>query len=209
MRKPVKRKGKPKPKPKPRAKMGRPTVWDNPAIESGLLALLADTGCSIRDASISVGIDYSTVKLRQQSDFDFSARVLKAVTERKISRLRLVSEASPWTAAAWELERKYPEEYGRFRGERETSPDEIAAMQSQADGDDEYARALRANPEARIRLDDALRALDVQRAAAALGKSASQAVASGPGVDRGAVLATRGASAPTQSVSDRGRRKAP
>jgi len=198
--------------PKPARKIGRPPVWkQRPTLEAELLKRIAETGCSIKDAAICAGIGYATVKERQQSDQDFCDRLIRATTTFKVENLHIIAKAREkhYTAAVWWNERRFPEEFGRYRGERESTDDEIAESQLKADHDDEYARALRADPQTRLRLDDALRALDKERAENTKRAGSGKTLAGGPGVDRGAVLATRGASAPTQSVSDRGRRKAP
>jgi len=93
--------------------MGRPSVW-TPALETQFFDILA-SGCSIKDAAISAGVDYATVKRKQQTDPNFCAKVEKSRVDFKLGSLKIIAAAATksWQAAAWWLERTHPHEFGR------------------------------------------------------------------------------------------------
>jgi hypothetical protein len=89
----------------------------------GLLAL----GYSQNMAAEYVGCDSSTITRTAKRDPTFHARLSEARSDASIEALRLIrhtgSQERYWRAAAWMLERRHPEEYGRrapntFTGEQ-------------------------------------------------------------------------------------------
>lgn len=83
--------------------------------------------------------------------FEFFERVKKATAEARIERLAHIEQAGidgTWTAAAWWLERRYPDEYGR-RDRRDVTVRTGALEASEFDGsvdgkDDEKLNGIRA-----------------------------------------------------------------
>lgn len=102
---------------------GRKPLWTS-EIEDAICTVLRNTGCSMKDAAIKVGIAESTfhnrMALGEGDDADdadrlFSERVRKAQVDGKLMDLGTVSKAAmggDWRAAAWRLERKFPNEFG-------------------------------------------------------------------------------------------------
>lgn len=120
---------------------GRPTVLTDDVIDAYLKAI--SKGLSDTDSAAVAGISRHTVtywkarievanpnhnpetgELEYADDesnppipvlFDFFTRVEKAKAEGKMVRLGHIEAAmsTRWTAAAWWLERKYPDEFGR------------------------------------------------------------------------------------------------
>jgi transposase len=107
-----------KPRPKTGNPPGRPSVWEDGKLEAALVRTM-ETGCSVRDAAEFNGVAYSTVKERQKSDAEFSARLARARVKFKVASLAIVAKAAPktYTAATWWLERAYPHEFGKQRVE--------------------------------------------------------------------------------------------
>ena len=72
-------------------------------------------GCSYKDACAMEGISYETFRTWQGEKSVFSVALKKAEAECKVARIQTVLKASDksWQAAAWWLERRCPEEYGR------------------------------------------------------------------------------------------------
>ena len=101
---------------------GGPTVL-TPEVEAKILAGIRDAGMSLRTACAYAGISDDTLARRRKSDAEFAARVEHAREMFKAKMVTLISAAAPknWNAAAWLLERKHPEEFGRQRLETEHS----------------------------------------------------------------------------------------
>jgi hypothetical protein len=72
-------------------------------------------GCSYKDACAMEGISYETFRTWQSEKSVFSVALKKAEAECKAARIATVLKASEksWQAAAWWLERRCPDEYGR------------------------------------------------------------------------------------------------
>lgn len=72
-------------------------------------------GCSFKDACAMEGISYETFRTWQSEKSAFSVAIKKAEAECKVARIQTVLKASDksWQAAAWWLERRCPDEYGR------------------------------------------------------------------------------------------------
>jgi hypothetical protein len=132
---------------------GRPTVW-NPTLEAAIFTTL-ESGCSFRDAAEANGIAYATMKERQRTDSDFSARLARARMKFKVATLGMLADAirsGNVTAGHWYLERAYPEEWGRKRLEV-TGADGGAVK---IDAELKAGAEIRANSEASRLLHDAL-----------------------------------------------------
>jgi hypothetical protein len=101
---------------------GGPTVL-TPEVEAKILAGIRDAGMSFRTACAYAGISEDTLGRRRKADAEFAARVDHAREMFKAKMVTLISAAAPknWNAAAWLLERKHPEEFGRQRLETEHS----------------------------------------------------------------------------------------
>ena len=70
-------------------------------------------GCSNKDAASLVAISEETFYSWQKSKPEFSESIKKAQASRKQHLIRLIFKAAEkqWQAAAWYLERVYPEEF--------------------------------------------------------------------------------------------------
>lgn len=71
-------------------------------------------GSSNKDAALLAEISEETFYAWQRSKLEFSESIKKAEAERKRHLIDIVFKAAEkqWTAAAWYLERVYPEEFG-------------------------------------------------------------------------------------------------
>ena len=94
-----------------------------PEVEAKILGGIRDVGMSLRTACAYAGISEDTLGRRRKTDVEFAARVEHAREMFKAKMLALISVAAPknWNAAAWLLERKHPEEFGRQRLDTEHS----------------------------------------------------------------------------------------
>lgn len=72
-------------------------------------------GSSYKDACAMEGISYETFRTWQSEKSAFSVAIKKAEAECKVARIATILKASEksWQAAAWWLERRCPDEYGR------------------------------------------------------------------------------------------------
>lgn len=88
-----------------------------PATNAAILAGIRDAGMSLRTACAYAGISDDTLVRRRKADPKLAERVEHAREMFKAKMVTLISAAAPknWNAAAWMLERKYPEEFGRQR----------------------------------------------------------------------------------------------
>ena len=81
-----------------------------------ILALLA-MGCSRRMAARQVGCAASTITRTAERDEEFHNQIADAEAQADVRALRLISRTAQqekyWRVAAWLLERRNPEEYGR------------------------------------------------------------------------------------------------
>lgn len=136
-------------------KSGQPTVW-TPDMEQKFWRVL-DSGASLEDAAIICGAGIPVTRHRQRTDPKFSEEIIAKKVGFKATSLAIIAKAAltNWTAAAWWLERRHPEEYGRRRieltgdggGPISVTTDEIGAI----------AARTRANPEAVREFEDGLR----------------------------------------------------
>jgi hypothetical protein len=97
---------------------GRKTKY-SPQMQSALCKWLRK-GCSFKDACAMEGISYETFRTWQSEKSAFSVAIKKAEAECKVARIQTVLKASDksWQAAAWWLERRCPEEYGKVPKEK-------------------------------------------------------------------------------------------
>lgn len=93
---------------------GRPTKR-TPETEKRILDALR-IGATRKDASLAAGISQDTFANWLAASSDFSDAVEKAESEDKLRMLAVITKASQegnWQAAAWRLERKDPDNFGR------------------------------------------------------------------------------------------------
>jgi len=85
-------------------------------------------GCSFKDACAMEGISYETFRRWQEEKSVFCVAIKKAEAECKVARIQTVLKASDksWQAAAWWLERRYGDEYGRIPKEE---PENVVTME--------------------------------------------------------------------------------
>lgn len=97
--------------------MGRPTKFSEERAQAMLEALRG--GNYIETAASYAGIDDSTYRRwlqREEPEFRaFRAAVKKAQADAEVRNVGIVLKAAPthWQAAAWWLERSFPDRYGR------------------------------------------------------------------------------------------------
>jgi hypothetical protein len=86
------------------------------AKRTAIVSMLA-VGCSRRMAAKQVGCDHATISRTAERDPAFAAQLEEALSGADMKSLRLIDRATDqekyWRAAAWILERRNPEEYGR------------------------------------------------------------------------------------------------
>ncbi len=101
-------------------KPNRSRVLDESKKET-ILALLS-VGCSRETAARYVGCDPKRVENVIERDPAFAEKVARAEMAVEVAHLRNVLQAARdrrnWRAAAWFLERAFPEKYGAKRGRR-------------------------------------------------------------------------------------------
>ena len=94
-----------------------------PEVEAKILAGIRDAGMSLQTACAWAGISDDTLARQRKKDPELAARVERAREMFKAKMVTLISAAAPknWNAAAWLLERRWPEEFGRQRLDTEHS----------------------------------------------------------------------------------------
>lgn len=102
-----------------RSQTGRKSKYGT-QIQAALCAWLRK-GCSYKDACAMEGISYETFRTWEKEKSVFSVAIKKAEAACKVERIATILKASEksWQAAAWWLERRCPEEYGRREVEEE------------------------------------------------------------------------------------------
>jgi transposase len=92
---------------------GRPTKR-NPLTEGAILAAVG-AGATYELAAKAGGITYETFNEWRKADPQFSEAIARVEYEAALSRLNMIAAAArdDWKAAAWWLERRFPESYGR------------------------------------------------------------------------------------------------
>lgn len=138
----TKKKSKPKTKKdkktSERREFGRPSVFLEERVRNTIIAALK-MGLSREDACYLAGVSPSTFSKfvnrleESQTDtksvtkelLDFFIDIKKARSELKVRMLRKIDEAAEknWQAAAWRLERGFPDEFGRKFNEAKVTVD--------------------------------------------------------------------------------------
>ena len=94
--------------------MPRPTKYTPETVSKILEAI--STGASYEHAAAYGGISYETFRTWREEFSAFSVAIKKAEAEALVGRLEVIDNAAidgSWQAAAWWLERKYPDQWGR------------------------------------------------------------------------------------------------
>jgi hypothetical protein len=93
---------------------GRPTKY-TPATIGKFCRAVAD-GLPYKSAAAAAGISQETLSQWQRKYPEFSERVQLALAKAEVALVRLIRHAAgkgTWQAAAWLLERRHPEHWGR------------------------------------------------------------------------------------------------
>ena len=97
------------------AKCGRKPALDE--IKKREIIALLSVGCSRRTAAKYVGCDPRTIPRTAEREPKFAMQIDRAENQQEVTYLRRIQEAAQnaqyWRAAAWMLERKFPNVYGR------------------------------------------------------------------------------------------------
>ena len=111
------------------AKRGRPAVLDNE--KQGLIVAILSVGCSQSMAAKYVGCSPSTIPHTAQRDPKFAKRLREAKGNAELGLVKNIRKAAQkeqyWRAAAWALERCFPEKYAR-RGSDVITLEQIALL---------------------------------------------------------------------------------
>lgn len=94
--------------------MARPTKYNDQTVSAVVQAI--GMGATYELAAQYAGISYETFNTWQKQKPQFSEAVKKAEGEAAVKWLAKIEKAASdgsWQAAAWKLERRYPEQYGR------------------------------------------------------------------------------------------------
>jgi hypothetical protein len=114
------------------SKRGRPPVLDN-GKRREILAILS-VGCSQTVAARYVGCAASTIHRTADRDPKFAEEIGKAKSNAELSLVKNIRNAAKkeqyWRAAAWALERGFPEKYAR-RGPDVITAEELARILAQ------------------------------------------------------------------------------
>ena len=98
-----------------------------------ILAILS-VGCSRRTAARYVGCAHSTIQRTAHRDPEFAAKLRQAENRQEFTYLGNIQQAARkpqyWRAAAWVLERVFPEKYAR-RGPDVITVDQIREVLAQ------------------------------------------------------------------------------
>ena len=113
-------------------RLGRRNVLDQ--TKKDVIAALLAVGCSRWTAARYVGCSRSTIANAARRDPEFDAQLRQAKAQAEVGLLKNIRAAAQkeqhWRAAAWALERRYPEKYAR-RGPQVITVDQIAQLLSQ------------------------------------------------------------------------------
>jgi hypothetical protein len=94
---------------------GRPPVLDE--VKQREICAILSVGCSRAIAARYVGCHVQTIRNTALRDESFGLALEKAETKDEIAHLANINKAAKegryWRAAAWALERKYPDRYGQ------------------------------------------------------------------------------------------------
>jgi transposase len=101
-------------------KAGRPGKIGE-AHEAAIIATLT-VGACLNDAARSLGIDSKTIRNHRKRNPDFSRRVDQAIHDGKVKLVQKVTGDRAWQAAAWMLERRWGEQYGKREKHEHSGP---------------------------------------------------------------------------------------
>ena len=97
------------------AKRGRKPVLDD--VKKGQIVAIITVGCGRQTAAKFVGCGVTTIRDTADRDPQFAEQLRQADGKNELAYLRNIKKAAEqeryWRAAAWVLERKFPEDYGR------------------------------------------------------------------------------------------------
>lgn len=95
--------------------VGRPRVLNE--IKKREICAILTVGCSRVRAAQYVGCHPDTIRNEARRDDEFAADLEHAESHHEINHLKHINDAAKegryWRAAAWVLERRYPDRYGR------------------------------------------------------------------------------------------------
>ena len=110
-------------------KRGRPPVLDD-GKRKEILAIVS-VGCSQANAARYVGCAPSTIRATAERDPKFAEQLGRAVSNSELGLVRNIRNAAKkeqyWRAAAWALERGFPEKYAR-RGPDVITIEQVAVL---------------------------------------------------------------------------------
>lgn len=96
-------------------KGGRPPALDE--VKQGQICAILAVGCSRRTAAHYVGCAANTIRNTALRDPKFNEQLKKAECKLEFVQMKHIHEAAKskqyWRAAAWALERRYPDRYGQ------------------------------------------------------------------------------------------------
>ncbi len=97
------------------AKRGRKPVLDE--IKKGQIIAMLAVGCSRRTAAKFIGCDVKTIANTAEREPAFAERLRQTENSQEYTHLKNIQDAAKqdkyWRAAAWVLERRFPDDYGR------------------------------------------------------------------------------------------------
>jgi len=116
-------------------KRGRPPVLDK--VKRGQIVTILGVGCSQNVAAHYVGCAVSTIQRTAQRDPQFAEQLNKAKCNAELALVKNIRKAAQkeqyWRAAAWALERGFPEKYARRGPDVITATDLARALAQFAD----------------------------------------------------------------------------
>ena len=76
---------------------------------------MVSSGLSLKDSASIAGCSYETIRVWRQNDPEFNEKCFVATADFKRIQIEKIAEAGKkwWAAAAWLLERTFPEEYAQ------------------------------------------------------------------------------------------------
>jgi hypothetical protein len=97
----------------PSSKRGRPRVLDD--VKRREICALVAGGCSLHEAARYIGCGINTIRRELERNAQFKGGLRRSQMYAQLSPLRAMQQAvgKHWRAAAWMLERAYPERFAR------------------------------------------------------------------------------------------------